>query len=178
MNATTENSARSRIREIVRNRIEAEDEISLPELTDALVTLLRGDEQFMDEFVAEALRSEVYAQVSAAVAGSRRLVQVGDFAMTSEAIEKRAQAFASRFLGWFEHSGARHVRLMDMTREDLLTSASERRKRGQREYSIAALWTQLASGLEGGQRVEERFTAAEIEALYERIERAEEGEVA
>ena len=66
MNATTENSARSRIREIVRNRIDAEDEISLPELTDALVTLLRGDEQFMDEFVAEALRSEVYAQVSAA----------------------------------------------------------------------------------------------------------------
>jgi hypothetical protein len=171
----TANSVRSRIREIVRTRIEDEDEISLPNLTDALVTLLRGDEPFMEEFIRISLRSEVYAQVSAAVAGSRNLVLFGDTAMSEDAIEKRSDAFASRFLGWFEHSGERHVRLMDMTKEDLLASASERRKRGNREYVIAELWTQLAGKLKKGQRVEERFTAEEIEAMYSRIESATEG---
>lgn len=174
----TTQTARSRIREIVKIRIEDEDEISIPNLTDSLVALLRGDEEFMEEFVQSALRSEVYTQVAAAIGASRKLIQMGDVAMTKEAVEKRAQSFATRFLGWFEHSGSRHVRLMDMTREDLLVSAGERRKRGQREYRIAELWTQLAGGLEGGQRVEERFTAEQIEELYTRIESAEEGQAA
>lgn len=168
-------SARARIREVVKLRIEGADEISIPALTDSLVALLQGDAEFMREFVSTALRSEVYTHVSNAIAASRQLTQIGDEAITAEAMTKRAERFATRFMGWFEHSGERHVNLMDMTREDLLVAASERRKRGNREYKIAALWTQIADGLEGGQKVQERFTAEEIEGLYSRIESATEG---
>lgn len=174
----TEISARARIREVVKVRIEGADEISIPMLTDSLVALLRGDAEFMQEFVSTALRSEVYTQVSQAVAASRNLTQIGDHALTKVGLDARAEKFANRFLGWFEHSGDRHVNLMDMTREDLLVSASERRKRGQREYKIAELWTRIADGLEGGQRVQERFTAEEIDGLYARIESATEGAAA
>jgi hypothetical protein len=171
-------SARGRIRELVKIRIDGAEEFSIPTLTDSVIALLSGDDDFMKEFIQTTLRHEVYTQVAAAVAASRKLVQLGDEVLTPGAIERRAERFASRFLGWYEHAGNRHVNVMEMTREDLLIAAAERSSRGNHELRIAALWTQMADGLEGGQRVQDRFTAEEIEGLYTRIERAAKGAVA
>lgn len=174
----TEINVRGRIRELVKIRIDGADEFSLPTMTNSILALLRQDEDFMREFVAATLREEIYTIVAQAVGQSRKLMLVGDEALTPGAVARRADKFADRFLGWYEHSGDRHVQLMEMTREDLFASASERRQRGNRELRIAALWTQLANGLTDGQTVKERFTAEAIERLYTNIERAEEGAAA
>lgn len=167
-----EMTARAKIRDVVRLRIQGADEISLPTITDSVVTLLMQDSDFVSEFMQTTLRSEVYSQVAAVVAATRDLSVVGDTAMTEGAVKKKATEFASRFLGWYEHAGDRHVQVMEMTREDLLVAASERRKRGDREFRLANLWSQLADSLEGGQKVSERFTAEQVEALYRNIENA------
>lgn len=157
-----------RIREMVRIRIEGEDEISLSGMTDAIVALLAGDTDWLRMFAMERLRSSVYAQVQEAVARTRMNV-IGDYAANTEAIEKRAQVFSQRFLNWYEHAGDRHVRVMDMTREDLLLAASERRRRGDTEHRRAALWTRIAGQLEGGQKVGDRFTAEQLDTMYAEI---------
>lgn len=174
----SEISARGRIRELVKIRIEDADEFSIPVMTDSILALLREDEPFLQEFMETTLRNEVYELIGDVVKASRNLIQLGEHALTPDALERRTEKFASRFLGWYEHAGDKHVNLMEMSREDLLVAAAERRTRGQREYRIAALWSQLAEGLEGGQAVKDRFTAEEIEGLYTRIEGAEKGEVA
>lgn len=167
-----EMTAKAKIRDVVRRRIQGADEISLPTITDSVVTLLMQDSDFVTEFMQTTLRSEVYSQVAAVVASTRDLSLVGDTAMTESAVKKKATEFASRFLGWYEHAGDRHVSVMEMTREDLLVAASERRKRGDREFRLASLWSQLADSLEGGQKVSKRFTAEQVEALYRNIENA------
>lgn len=72
---------------------------------------------------------------------------------------------SNRWWQWLEHVNDRHMRLAEMTREDLLQAAQERTTRGDREMAIADLWQALASKLEGGERVRDRFTPEEIEAL-------------
>lgn len=167
-----EMTARGKIRDVVRIRIQGADEISLPSITDSVVAILMTDDDFVAEFMRTTLRSEVYAQVSAVVAATRDLSVVGDTAMSDGAVKKRATEFASRFLGWYEHAGDRHVQVMEMTREDLLVAAAERRQRGDREFRLASLWSRLADSLEGGQKVSERFTPEQVEALYQNIENA------
>ena len=167
-----EMTARAKIRDVVRLRIQGADEISLPTITDSVVALLMQDDDFVAEFMRTTLRSEVYQQVAAVVAATRDLSIVGDTAMSEGAVKRKANEFASRFLGWYEHAGDRHVQVMEMTREDLIVAAAERRQRGDREFRLANLWTRLADSLEGGQKVSERFTAEQVEALYQNIENA------
>ena len=97
-----EMTARAKIRDVVRLRIQGADEISLPTITDSVVTLLMQDDDFVSEFMKTTLRSEVYQQVAAVVAATRDLSVVGDTAMTDGAMKRKASEFARCY-----HSKAR-----------------------------------------------------------------------
>lgn len=165
--ATAIESAKAKIRRLVKERISGEDEFSLPDLASEVVSLVKSDRVFLDSFLDEFLREAVYEYTQHYVAKTRNgFIMLGDIATTREGLEARASR-NSIFNDWLEHSGSRMVRLMKMTREDLLAAESERRERGEREIRLANTWRALAVRLEGGQRVEEVFTVEEVEKIFE-----------
>lgn len=168
-------TARARIRAVVADALELHNEVRLTDLAKQITSALRADPVFLERFIDEVLPSAVYDEVQRYVKRSRRLERTGDYAATAEVMEARRERFASRFASWYEHAGERSIKLLEMTREDLLLAAEARRKRGLTELKIALLWDKLADGLEGGQTVGERFTTEEIEERYSELEGAEHG---
>jgi hypothetical protein len=162
---TTEQSSRSRVRQWVREHVEGEAEIVIPDLVNDAVSAFSKDRKFLTALATETLRDMIYRQAVEEISRSRMFI-LGDVAVDREGVKQRARK-QSAFASWLEHVGDRHVRLMDMTHEDLLAAASEREKRGQHELGIATLWRTLANQLEGGQTVSTKFTAEEIEAMQQ-----------
>lgn len=156
----------------VREHIDQEAEVNLPELVNEAITHFSADKTFLTRFLRENIRALIYDLVQGMVASSRGVdrVLLGDTVTTSDKITKRARS-ASVFSNWLEHVDNHHVRLLDMTREELLIAATERIARGEAELHLANLWRTLAEDLEGGQRVRERFTAEEIEQVHASLKR-------
>lgn len=161
---TTELSNRAKVRLWVRERIQGEEEVSLPELANEAIQVLGGDRKFITAFANECLHDMVLELASQVIKQTRGLIKIGDVVTDVEGVKRRARK-QSVFANWLEHVGDRHVRLLDMTREDLLSAADERQTRGERELEVAALWRTLAQRLEGGQAVKDRFSAEEIEGI-------------
>ena len=170
-----EQTATEQMRAWVDERVADESVVQIPAIVEEALTYLKRRKPLHDRLVDELFRNTLYELVKQTVRSTRRSYGDGGSAMSDEVLEDRAEHFASRFLGWYERSGDQHVRLLDMTREDLQLAAAERRDRGTHEYQLATLWERLAADLEGGQVVRERFTANEVEALYRSIQDASEG---
>jgi hypothetical protein len=145
----------------------ATDEINVPALADEGAKHFLEDEAFLDGPIQDLIRSWVYTAVAQRVAKTRGIVRLGDTVTTVEGAKRAVRAKSNRLWRLFEHVSNKHVRLPEMTREDLLAAAIERRKRGSAEYFYADLWETLAEKLEGGQRVRERFTADEVHEIAE-----------
>lgn len=169
-------TARAQIRTTVRERIDGAEEISIPQVTSTVLSALLDDKKFLHAFTNETLRDAVHREVLSVVGSSRDLTQFGDTALTERGLERRAAAFARRFLGWYEHVGDRHLNLMKMHDGELRLAATTRFQSAATDNTLGTLWVQLADGLEGGQAVEDRFTAEEIEALYYSIRDAQQSE--
>jgi hypothetical protein len=171
MTATTDTpSARIQVRTWVREQIADADEVTLPALADEAVEHFVKDKRFIRALLDESLRPLVYDLARIEMGRTRgTVIRLGDTLATEEAIDKRSQTLAGKWSRWLEHVNDRHVRLLDMTREDLLTAAGERRERAEADLKIADLWDRLAAHLEGGQAVRERFTPQEIDAMHEKV---------
>jgi hypothetical protein len=151
------------------------EEVKLGDIADEAVDHFLADQKFLHGPIADLIRMAAYDAAQRIVANTRNLVALGDTVVSREQAARRAKA--SAFWTWMEHVGNRHIRLPEMTREDLLTAAQERRLRGQREMGLADLWESIADKLEGGQRVHERFSQEELDSLVAsrmRIEEAKE----
>ena len=61
-----------------------------------------------------------------------------------------------------------YVRLGAMTAAELLAAADEREGRARRDLSSARWYRMLASQMDEGQTVEDRFTADQVEEAYAR----------
>jgi hypothetical protein len=113
-----------------------------------------------------------YAEVQGEVAKTRAhgLIIHGDELVRRDEIARRAflaRRDPRKWAGWLEHaSPGKHLLVMDMTREQLLVAAAERRQRGNREHAIARLWVAMADRMEEGQRVREAFGPEDIERLH------------
>jgi hypothetical protein len=166
---TTEISSRAKVRQWVREHIEGEEEVRIPDLVNDAVRDFGKDRKFLTALANEALRDMVHDLVQSQVGRSRSLYLVGDTALDRKGIRKSARK-QSVFASWLEHAGDRHFRLMDCGREELLIAAEERAKRGNHDLGLAALWRTLAEQLEGGQVLREKFTPEQIEELYEGLE--------
>jgi hypothetical protein len=83
----------------------------------------------------------------------------------SSVAEKRLQKAQRTWDQWLEFNGERHLQYMKMTRDDLLSAATIRRSRGEREIHLASLHELVAQGLNADQTVEEVYTEEQIERL-------------
>lgn len=160
-------SAKSQLRQWVREQLELQDEIVLPDLSREAARVFGKDPEFVHQLMEDTLPELIYEIVSRVLRETRDdRILLGDTITTREGVDVRARRH-SVFLNWYEHIERGHVKLMEMTREDLLEAAKEREERGQHELGIARLWRTIAEQLEGGQKVSTRFTSEEIERLQE-----------
>lgn len=174
-----EKSTRQQVAEWVRAQMEGQEAVSLPDLVNDAVAHFEPQRSFVRQFLAESLRPIIYDLASTVAKQSRRnFVVAGDELVTREELTERSNKRASRWESWLEHVGGKHVRLLDMTREELILAADIRRGRADSELRIAHLWDALAAKLEGGQRVRDRFTPAEIETMRRLMNERAKGEAA
>lgn len=68
-----------------------------------------------------------------------------------------------------ESLGDHHKRLFGMSRSDLYIAAEIRRARAAVEESYADLWIELAGGMGVNDVVEDRYSSADIEAVWLRL---------
>lgn len=168
MPTTTTMSSRAQLKEWIAKRIAGEDEVILPDLVQECIVHFSKDSAFIQSLFKEALRELVYTYGMHVIKNSHSLIPVGEGGISREEITKRSRKH-SVFANWLEHAGDRHVRLLEMTREQLLEAAQERRNRGNHEIRLAVLWETLAQQLEGGQRVSSKFTTEDIDVMAEQL---------
>lgn len=165
-----ETSARGQIRQLVRDRLVLNSEIWLPTLTNELVDVILADPPLLAKLVKEVLRDMVYDIAQRTMQETRgKQILLGDVMTTRYGVRTAAKLHPA-FTEWYEHVGDRHIKLMEMTRADLLVAASEREMRGKHEIVIATVWRQLASKLRGAQKVGEKFTEEDIQNIKDAVE--------
>ena len=164
-------SPRNELRAWLRDATADESEIHVPSLTNSALSWLesRKNKALRAALADQLLRQAVYQEAAKVVGWARTRPLNGDTPLTEEEFEEKTTRFANRFLLWREHVGDKHIRLMKFDREHLLTAALIRERSGQHDLVLARLWREMADGMEGGQTVEDRFTAEEIEAIYQRV---------
>jgi len=166
--ATTE-SARSVVRVWLRDQIREHDEVQVPDLVHRAITHFKSDGQFLEMFMAEMLPGMISDMALNLFQRSRRdALRVGDKVMSREVFEREA-ARRSKFRGWMEHAGDRHINLYALTKATGKIAAAERRERGGEEYRRAEFIERLTEGLRGKQTVADKWSDEEIEALADEI---------
>lgn len=148
--------------------VREESEIEMPEIADRLTD--RVLQEWPRDTLRDFIRLAVYEQVRLAVARTRGVILAGDTILRKPEEEYKP---ANDWQRWLEHVGQRHVRLVDMTRDDLTIAAQERRERSRTEAVIADAWDMLASKLGEGETVGQRFNADEIEAIMQMAQQKE-----
>lgn len=167
-------STRSQLRAWITSELQDQAEIKLPALSQKAIEVFSQQPVFIRSLLEEMLPSMVYDLAKSVVSGTRnngdeRQFIAGDSVMTQQAIKERGRQISSRWKNFLEHTGDRHVRLLDMTKSDLLQAAQERRQRGLTELRYANLWEELASKLKDNQKVGDKFTEEQIERMNQRI---------
>lgn len=176
-------SARSRLRAFIREQIKGKSEVSLVDVAERAVKFVTQDRALLKAVLLELLKPMIYEEARLVVAVSREtpkagadpsnnLVQLGDEVVSRNVLRQRADKMSRKWMEFVEHAGDRHVRLLDMTADDLLQAEAERRRRGDAEHEYADLWAKLRSRLESGQTVRNVWSAEEIEATYQSVKRA------
>ncbi len=158
-------SPRRQYRAWIREELEGREAVSLPELTETILVRLKSDAALLDAWLSESLAPLVAQDIRQICSATRSHVVFGDEALAPTALKAKVAASKPRWQAWLEHAGDRHVRLMDMQKEDLLAAADEREQRGMSNIELAALWRELAARLPADRKVGDLFTEEQIEAL-------------
>lgn len=161
-----EATPRKQVRQWVRERIREEAAIEIPVLYKEMVAHFASQPDFVSAWLAETLMPMAYEETRGLCADTRSgHVVFGDTILSREATGERLKQARPRWNAWLEYVGDRHVRLIDMTRNELLTAATIRRQRGETELRLSELWTELASHIKGRKTVGQVFTPEQIDTL-------------
>lgn len=156
---------RKQVRAWVRDRIDGESSVEVSSLYREMVTHFSQDREFVAAWLSETLPAVAYDETLRVCAQTRGHILFGDEILSRDETETRLKEVRPRWQAWLEHVGDRHVRLLDMTKEELRTAATLRRQRGETELRYAELWDELASHLRGKKKVSDVFTVEQIEDL-------------
>lgn len=156
---------RSEVAAWVRSELDGRDAISLPSLANKAVRHFSKDQVFVQAFLTENLREMIYELAGNTVRATH--IRMGDQLVTPAEVEERAEKLTrkSGWESWLEHTGTRHVRLMEMTADDLAGAILQRQKRVDTEVGIINLWSAIKMQLEPGEKVGDRFTTADIDRI-------------
>lgn len=170
---TPRQTARQELRAWYLKQLKDQKSVSAATLTEAATTAYGQDANFLARLFATELHEVLYREALAVISSTRGVFDV----LISSAIGEEPTAIRqqrSRWETWLEHAGSRHVVIFDATKEDLLLASAERRGRADHEAALATLWDSLAAKLTKKQpRVRDRFSAEEIDALYENVRQSQ-----
>ena len=154
----------------------AADRLKISDLTERAKERFTVKQDWVDRFVDEALTDMVRSVCRQVVASTRGGYKKYIFKDTVLGVQTYAEQttkeaatlhmkLMSKWGQWMEFNGQQHVRLFEMTRQDLLQAAAERERRAERELEIAALWRAMAAQMTDSVVVRDVFNPAQIEAL-------------
>lgn len=165
----SETSARTQIRDWVKDIIQDADEVNVPTVASQAYEHFMKASGFTKRFYEENAGAIVHDIVADVVANTRRYIPMGNnAAATRQGVRRRAQEHAV-FSRWLEHANGRHIRLLEMTKKDLLAAADERERRGDTEYRIANLLRALAAPLTDEDIAGGIWSPQQIEQKYQEM---------
>ena len=149
-------------------------EVRLTDLTARAMDEWGDDFALWQEMLPRLVYEEVQRQVARQrqAADRRARAAARATATASEAVQhlvhhqERVAAFMDRF---YEHVGNRHIRLGDMTRDDLLEAAAERTIRGRSELARAEVFRRLADPMRPGETVRQAWSPDTLVDLWSTI---------
>lgn len=157
-----EESARTQVREWIRELTEGKNEVRLVEITSDALNHFTADGEFVQRFLAETLRPMVHELAQECLAAGR--AQYID--QVTRSIQEGKAPRSGVFASWFEHAGDKHINIMEMTRRDLFLAANERQDRGEHEIALAGLWREMASKLTSpAMKVKTKFKEDDIREM-------------
>lgn len=161
-----ERSATTRVREHVRDLIGDSERVDAQEIANTVVEWLQTQPEVLDLFLYERVFDTATGVVRAVLLQTRRVQRMADL------IDKPPEKQREKLWAWFdrmEHLGPKlgYARLKVMTAEELLKAAREREERAKPDLTHARWYRMLAAGLEPEQLVGERYSASEVERVYE-----------
>lgn len=174
-----ERSHKAQLKALLEAEIEGEASIVLPQLADRIAEMVLSDEELMSGLLAEIIRPYVYEQGKRIFAQTRneRVVELGDEVVARSKFEARARVVSSRFERWMEHADGRYVNFMEMRKADLEEAARQRKARASTEMAVVEFELQLARKLKKGEKVGDRFTPEQLDAMWEDTNPNPNGEV-
>lgn len=165
--------ATSRIDEWIKEQIDGAAAVSLTDLARKGRDVFLADTAYLQSLFADQLQSLIHQRAAKIFERTRRgSVVLGDEIVDAGELAKRAERLASKWDGWLEHAGERHVLLFSMTRLQLVAAAEEREARSEGEAIRALFLRALAAKLGGVQTVGEVFDHGAIEAAWIAAHRA------
>lgn len=154
------------LRFLIRNLLQGREEVSIPDLAGEVVDHVLADEEMSKALMFRFLQPMVYEQVRRQVASTRSdKVLVGDEVMSKDNFKKQATAPGGRFNRWLEHANGRHVRLVKMTKTDLLAACEERGVTADRNAKLRDFFKALSEKVPEGKTVAQSITTAELERI-------------
>jgi len=171
--------ARAEIRARIRETVD-DDRVLIvkaPEVKDQVSLWLREERpDLLENLLAEILDPMIYDEVTRVVAATRggKAIPLSDGqVVTKVQFDLMVQQKLNEKWGkWLENNGAYHVRLLVMTKSDLLAAAVQRERRARHEIVVATLWRRLAEGMDEGDKVGDRYTLEDIERLRQEIDKS------
>jgi hypothetical protein len=171
----TDLSLRQMIRERWRDHIEGKEDVDLKVLADQCALDLLAVPEFRERFLQETVRPVVYDVGIGFVNSSRREAQRSGGGAKRVKLTEVARILEEegegRWSKWFEHDplSGKHILLFKMTKEQALAAAKARRERALPDLRVAGLLELAAGRLQKGQRIEEKWTEAQLDELEQRI---------
>jgi hypothetical protein len=144
-------------------------EVRIPTLTDAVVDRLLTQPKLLRAFLKECIRPLVYDFAQRFCARTRGHVVLGDDILGREQVDKAIRRLRPRWESWLEHVGDRHIRLVEMTADDLLAAALLRERRAATDVRYAGLWREMAARMAPGQTVGQAFGEEELVEWFARL---------
>jgi hypothetical protein len=164
-----EASLRSKLSDWIEQRIEDESTagFKVPDLVDETITHFSSDNSFMLRCAEAYLRSILSTIINGHIIQLRTLARVGTQVVTKSTFEKRLKR-ADKWRKFMEYvPGRGHVLLVEMTKRDITGAIGHRNKTVRTELATIATLRTLAAGLsDDKQTVGNRYTTAQIAAIY------------
>ena len=166
----TEASVRRDMAKWIRNRIDGENVVHLPDLAKEAGEHFGSDNGFVNRFFRQQFGTIFYEMVQSTVARTRSMhLMLGDDIVSQDEIRDRSMRLSAKWSNWLEHVGDRHIRLLSMSADHLYMAAQERRERAAIDIQRAELLEALAKQLEPGETVGDRFSDDDIERIWQHV---------
>lgn len=161
---------RMQVAQFVRDRIEGQDSVNLPDLTEAALGHFMRDPDWVEAFLRSQFSPMLYTIAQNVIAQRRSGQIIVGNVIASQQVAKQMVSRRPRWQMWLEHDGNEYVALPSMTREGLLRAADGREQRANREAGIASVWRALAANMQPGQRVADVYDEDAINAVVDQMQ--------